>query len=159
MWISNRIIGVFKLSETPPESNIVMIATGTGLAPYISFLRSHIKEHQNIKLVVIHGAAYPWDLGYFSELEFLRNTFPNFSYFPTLLDADDTWSGLHGTIENHLDNKLLENQAGIEINPDKTHFFLCGNPIMVESVSKFLYKFNYTKHTRKEPGALHVEEW
>lgn len=159
IWVGNKITGVFKLSDTPENCNIVMIATGTGLAPYISFLRSHIKDHQKIKLVVIHGAAYSWDLGYFSELEFLTNTFQNFSYFPTLLEADDTWTGLRGTIETHLENKLLENQAGVEINPDKTHFFLCGNPKMVENVSEFLYKFNYTKHSKKKPGALHVEEW
>lgn len=159
LWVGSRIVGVFKLSETPVDNNIVMIATGTGLAPYISFLRSHMKDHQNTKLVIIHGAAYPWDLGYFSELEFLQNTFPNFFYLPTLLEADESWSGLRGSIETHLEEKLIENKTGIEINPDKTHFFLCGNPKMVENVSEFLSKFNYTKHTKKEHGALHVEEW
>jgi ferredoxin--NADP+ reductase len=158
LWIDNRILGVFKLNETPKDSNIVMIATGTGLAPYISFLRSHIKDHQNIKLAVIHGAAYPWDLGYLSELEFMETTFTNFHYFPTLLKADDTWHGLRGYIEEHLKNGLLE-KAGIEINPEKTHFFLCGNPNMVKSVSDFLADFGYTRHTKKNPGALHVESW
>jgi ferredoxin--NADP+ reductase len=159
LWVGNKILGVFKLSDTPPQTDIVMIATGTGLAPYISFLRSHIKDHQDIKLVVIHGAAYPWDLGYFSELEFIKNTFSNFYYYPTLLAGDETWSGLRGRIETHLENKLLENEVGIEMNPDKTHFFLCGSPSMVETISSYLEKFNYTKHTNKNPGSMHVEEW
>lgn len=158
MWIDDKILGIFSLNDTPPNNNIVMIATGTGLAPYMSFLRSHIAEHPNTHLAIIHGAANPWDLGYFSELSFIKSVFKNFHYFPTLLKADNTWTGLRGYIEKHLENQVLEN-CGIEINPDKTHFFLCGNPKMVESVTNFLSKYNYTKHTSNCPGSLHIEEY
>lgn len=159
MWVDTRILGLFKLNDTPLGCDIVMVATGTGLAPYISYLRSHIMENQHRKLVVIHGASYQWDLGYYSELKFLSFTFKNFYYFPTLVHPDNSWNGLIGYIEEHLHNKLLEREVGIEINPDKTHFYLCGNPKMVASVSEFLKNFNYTRHTRNKPGALHVEEW
>lgn len=158
IWVDDKILGYFALNQTPPQCNIVMIATGTGLAPYISFLRSHIKEHQEIRMAVIHGAAYPWDLGYLSELQFINSTFDNFYYFPTLLKADDTWHGLRGYIEEHLKSDLLPS-VGIELNPAKTHFYLCGNPKMIDSVSTFLAERNYTKHTRKKPGALHIEEY
>lgn len=158
LWVDTRILGFFTLINTPPECDIVMVATGTGLAPYISFLRSHIVDHKSIKLAVIHGAAYTWDLGYYSELQFIKNTFGNFHYFPTLLKADETWNGLRGYIEKHLEDKVLEN-VGIEVNPEKTHFYLCGNPKMVDSVSAFLFKHGYTKHTPKRPGALHIEEY
>ncbi len=158
MWVDKKIIGIFHLNETPPDCNIVMIATGTGLAPYISFLRSHIKDHKDIKMVVLHGAGYPWDLGYRSELEFIDFNFDNFFYFPTLLKADESWTGLRGYIEEHLKNKLLED-IGVEINPLKTHFYLCGNPKMVESVTEFLEKRNYIIHSKKHPGALHIEEY
>lgn len=158
MWVDDEILGVFSLNDTPKDCNIVMIATGTGLAPYISFLRSHIKDNQNIKLAILHGAGYPWDLGYYSELTFIQNTFNNFFYFPTLLKADDSWTGLRGYIEKHLESSELEN-VGIELDPDKTHFYLCGNPKMVQSVTKFLATKGYTKHTDEKPGALHVEEY
>ncbi|MFH1050893.1 MAG: ferredoxin--NADP reductase [bacterium] len=160
LWIDNKILGVFKLNDTPKGLNIVMIATGTGLAPYISFLRSHIKDNQNIKLAVIHGASFSWDLGYYGELQLMDSLFDNFNYYPTLLDAKpDTWTGLSGMIEKHLEDGILLRDSGIEINPEKTHFFLCGNPKMVESVSSFLSKYNYTKHTSKNPGAMHIEEY
>ncbi len=159
MWVDDKILGVFNLNDTPPEKNIVMVATGTGLAPYISYLRSHINEAKDRNLAVIHGAAQPWDLGYYSELMFINNTFSNFYYFPTLLKADKTWSGLRGYIQEHLDKKMLEDEAGIELDPEKTDFFLCGNPKMVMAVSEFLYQNNYKKHTTDKPGALHVEEY
>ncbi|MGB9913613.1 MAG: ferredoxin--NADP reductase [Candidatus Kapaibacteriota bacterium] len=159
MWVDTKILGLFKLNDTPPHCDIVMVATGTGLAPYISFLRSHIAENQHRKLAVIHGASYPWDLGYYSELTFLQYTFKNFFYFPTLVHAEKEWGGLRGYIEEHIQSGLLEREAGIEINPEKSHFFLCGNPKMVESVSAILKEKGYTRHTRAKPGSLHVEEW
>ncbi len=158
MWVDDDILGIFNLNDTPQGANIVMIATGTGLAPYISFLRSHATQHSDIKMAVIHGAAYPWDLGYFSELSFIENAFPNFYYFPTLLKSDDNWNGLTGYIEKHLEAGILEN-AGIEVDPTKTHFYLCGNPKMVESVTKFLEDHNYMKHCQEQCGSLHVEEY
>jgi ferredoxin/flavodoxin---NADP+ reductase len=158
IWIDKKITGIFSLNDVPKDCDIVMVATGTGLAPYISFLRSHLNEHKNVKLAVFHGAAYPWDLGYFSELSFISQTFPNFYYFPTLLKADDSWTGLRGYIQTHLENNVLES-SGIKLNPDNTHFFLCGNPKMVSSVSEFLEKYNYTRNTKKAVGSLHVEEY
>lgn len=158
MWVDDKILGIFKLADTPTDCNIVMIATGTGLAPYISYLRSHVNEHKNSQLAVIHGAAHQWDLGYYSELSFIQNTFPNFKYFPTLLKAEDSWNGLTGYIEKHLNDDILQ-RSGIEVRPDKTHFFLCGNPRMVESVTNYLYDHSYVKHCATCAGSLHVEEY
>ncbi|MFA5511664.1 MAG: ferredoxin--NADP reductase [Candidatus Kapaibacterium sp.] len=159
MWIDDKIHGLFCLHDVPEGSNIVMIATGTGLAPYMSFLRSHIQEHKESKLAIIHGAGYPWDLGYYSELKFIEKNFDNFYYFPTLLKADSTWNGKTGYIEKHLESGTLQNEAGIDIDPAKTHFFLCGNPKMIESVTKFLSKNKFTKHCEEQDGSLHVEEY
>ena len=159
MWVSNKIIGVFALHDTPPDANIVMVATGTGLAPYISFLRSHAADHQSTKMAIFHGAAYQWDLGYYSELTFIQKMFKNFYYFPTLLKADGTWNGLRGYIEEHLLSGMLERETGIEINSEKTHFFLCGNPNMVATISNILFEKGYTLHKANAPGSLHIEKW
>lgn len=159
LFVSKRIVGVFKLAETPPNNDIVMVATGTGMAPYMSFLRSYLTSRPESKMAIIQGAAKQWDLGYYSELTFLENTFPNFTYIPTLTDADETWKGHRLWIEEILESDILKGEARIEIDPAKTHFFLCGNPKMVENVSEWLLGRGYAKHTRREPGALHIEEF
>lgn len=159
IYVSKRIVGVFKLADTPEHMDIVMIATGTGMAPYMSFLRSYLTERPESKMAVIQGAAKQWDLGYYSELTFLDSMFDNFIYVPTLTEADSTWSGYELWIEEMLEKGILKSEAGIEIDPEKTHFFLCGNPKMVENVSGWLFERGYTKHTRREPGSLHIEEF
>jgi ferredoxin--NADP+ reductase len=159
IFVSKRIVGVFKLAETPENMDIVMIATGTGMAPYVSFIRSYLASRPESKMAIIQGAAKQWDLGYYSELSFLENMFSNLSYIPTLTEADQTWNGHKLWIEEMLEKGTLKKEAGIDIDPEKTHFFLCGNPKMVENVSAWLFNKGYTKHTRREPGALHVEEF
>lgn len=159
MWIDTEIQGFFHLNSVPEDAHIVMIATGTGLSPFISFLRTNIRNRHKGKLAIIHGAAYPWDLGYYSELRFIERNFDNFYYMPTLLKADSSWTGLTGYIEKHLDNNELHNIAQIELDPSKTHFFLCGNPKMVESVTSYLSTYNFRKHSKDNPGSIHVEEY
>ena len=159
LFVGTRIIGVFTLSDTPADCDVVMVATGTGLAPYISFLRSHITERPGVKMAVIQGAAQPWDLGYYSELTFLANAFSNFVYLPTLTHANETWTGHRLWIEEILEKGILEEESGIVLDPDKTHFFLCGNPKLVENVSALLIEKGYSRHTRKRHASLHIEDF
>lgn len=159
LHVGKRILGVFTLADSPPDADIVMVATGTGLAPYVSFLRSHVAERPDTRMAIIHGASHTWDLGYYSELTFLEQTFANFFYFPTLTHADENWTGYRMWIEELLSEGELEKRAEIELDPDKTHFFLCGNPKMVENVSNMLMGKGYTRHTRNSPGSMHIEEF
>jgi len=159
IFVGKKISGRFRLDETPDGSDIVMVATGTGIAPYISFLRSHIIERPESKMVVIQGAAHRWDLGYYSELTFLETTVPNFFYVPTLTDADDRWEGYRSSIEELLQKEILQNEYNITPDPERTHFFISGKPDMVTHVSEWLHDFGYSRNSPEEPGELYVEEF
>ena len=159
LFAGTKIAGVFRLDETPDGSDIVMVATGTGIAPYISFLRSHIIERPESKMVVIQGATHRWDLGYSSEWTFLEKSFANFFYVPTLTDADDRWDGYRLCIEDLLKNDVLQNEYNISPDPERTHFFVSGKPDMVAHVSEWLKGFGYTKHHPDNPGELYIEEF
>ena len=85
--MGNRIAGMFTLQQVPEHFNVVLIATGTGVAPYMSMLRSDALK-VNRKICVIHGAANSWDLGYSSELRLLESLSDKFSYIPTITEPD-----------------------------------------------------------------------
>ena len=160
--MGKRTSGMFTLDEVPPGNNIILIATGTGVAPYISMIRSNALQKGLEKLAVIHGAANSWDLGYSSELNLLQSMSEKFTYIPTILMPEKEPGGWHGDTrliqDIWLDGKM-EKAWGIKPKPENTHIFLCGNPAMTEAMLKVLNSEGFTEHSRKIPGQIHIESW
>lgn len=159
LWLSNRNVGMFTLQQVPPKTNIVLAATGTGVAPYISMIRSKLTTDQQEKVAIIHGARHSWDLGYSSELNTLQRICPNFTYIPIIDHPDEepiNWNGETGFIHDLWDSKPLQQKWG-EITPENTHIFLCGNPLMIEAMTKVLEQQNFSLHSKKSPGQIHTE--
>ncbi len=161
LFVGPRAKGLFTLDLAPADKNILMVATGTGLAPYMSMLRSHVLNTQNQPIAVLHGANYSWDLGYRGELESLRKTCPNFGYVPVVSrpEEDADWRGRTGLLPSWINTPDLDDACGFPVAPDKTNVFLCGNPAMIESALNILTGLNFTEGTRKEPGTIHVEKY
>lgn len=161
LWMGKKGVGMFTLDEVSMKKNIVLVATGTGVAPYMSMLRSDaLKREGNI--MVVHGAANSWDLGYSSELQLLESMFDKFTYYPTITEPQKEpagWSGDVRFIEQIWKDGLATEKWGFKPSPDDTDVFLCGNPRMIESMVALLKEDNFTEHTRKEPGQVHVEEF
>jgi ferredoxin/flavodoxin---NADP+ reductase len=138
-----------------------LIATGTGLAPYISMLRTALVKDAGRRFVVVHGARYSWDLGYRAELESLARIRPNLTYLPciTRSDQDPHFRGLTGRVQTLLEQGIIEKESGVSLDPAQTHVFLCGNPDMIQSVKAILEAQGFTPDHAKEPGSMHVEEY
>lgn len=161
IWMGKKGVGMFTLDEVDSKRNIVLIATGTGVAPYMSMLRSDALKREG-RIMVIHGAANSWDLGYSSELQLLESMFDKFTYYPTITNPDKEpagWSGDVRFIQDIWADDLAEKQWGFKASPEDTSFFLCGNPNMINSVTELLAKDGFIEHKRKTPGQIHVEEF
>lgn len=161
IYMAPKPTGMFTLDMVDDSKNIVLIATGTGVAPYMSMLRSNALKRQS-KLMVIQGASNSWDLGYYSELQLLSSMFDNFFYYPTITMPEKEpagWIGDTRFIEAIWTDGTVQKHFGVEVNPDNTHFFLCGNPNMIHSMQKILIEEGFKLHSRKDPGQIHSEEF
>jgi len=80
------------------------VGTGTGLAPYVSMLRSELACGGPRRFIVLQGARYSWDLGYRAELAVLARRCPNLIYIPVISRAtgDPTWRGPIGHLQTRL---------------------------------------------------------
>ncbi|MCK5368482.1 MAG: ferredoxin--NADP reductase [Cyclobacteriaceae bacterium] len=160
--LGKRTSGMFTLDEVPEGNNIILIATGTGVAPYISMIRSNALQKGIGKLAVIHGAANSWDLGYSSELTLIESMSDKFTYLPTILMPEKEPAGWHGDtrfIQDIWKDGAMEKTWGFKPTPDNTHIFLCGNPGMTEAMSEILGAEGFIEHSRKTPGQIHIESW
>ncbi len=160
--IGKRTSGIFTLEEVPEGNNIILIATGTGVAPYISMIRSNALQKGLGKIAVIQGAANSWDLGYSSELVLIESMSDKFYYHPTILMPEKEPGGWHGDtrlIQDIWKDGIMTKLWGVEPTPADTHIFLCGNPNMTDVMIKILNEEGFEEHSRKSPGQVHIESW
>ena len=161
IWMGKKAVGMFTLEQISEDRNVILIATGTGVAPYMSMLRSNALKRTG-KIMVLHGAANSWDLGYSSELKLLASMFPNFHYHPTITDPDTEPSGWEGDtrlIGDIWESGLVDRTIGTKPLPTNTDVFLCGNPRMVDGMKELLYADGFKDHKKREPGQIHAEEF
>jgi ferredoxin/flavodoxin---NADP+ reductase len=162
LWMGPKLTGMFTLDQVDPGKNVVFIATGTGLAPYVSMLRTHLDAEPARRFAVIHGARYARDLGYREELFHLQRDHANFTYLPVITrpgEGDEAWTGATGHLQDFWRTSPLELAWGRRPAPDDTDIFLCGNPSMVEALQALLGEEGFREHTRTNPGQLHFEKY
>lgn len=158
--MSEKCKGMFTLSEVPSEFAVVLIATGTGVAPYMSMIRTEIEEGLRHRFAIIHGACHVVDLGYNQELSLLSKVSDKFNYLPILSHSHEepgTWEGYKGFVQKLWNDRVLEKNWGFRPTPENTHVFLCGNPLMIEAMMEILPGEGFIRHKRKTPGQVHVE--
>ncbi len=162
LWVDPVMRGLFTLDQVPEDKHVVLISTGTGLAPYMSMLRTHLVCGGKRHFAVLHGARHSWDLGYRSELMTLDGMCPNFSYIPTVSRGEEEaglWKGRIGYVQDLWKRRPLRSAWGFHPGPEDTDIFICGNPDMVESIVPTLESEGFSEHTKKQPGQIHVERY
>jgi ferredoxin--NADP+ reductase len=162
LWLSSKVTGMFTLDQVPEDKHIVMIATGTGLAPYMSMLGTDLACGRPRRYAVLHGAYHSWDLGYRSELLNLEHLCSNFTYIATIDRPEEEpvpWGGQVGWVQDLWAKGVLAQAWGFQPTPADSHVFLCGNPGMIESMETLLEAEGFHKHSPKSPGEIHAERF
>ena len=162
LWLGPKITGSFTLNDAPADANLVLVATGTGLAPYMSMLRTMLHEAGGRRIAVLLGARHSWDLGYQSELLTMDRLSPALTYQPIIsrpAEEPVPWGGLTGYVQELWGGRRIEREWGFPPTPGDTRIFLCGNPAMIEDMVAVLAYEGFREHSRKEPGHVFVERY
>jgi ferredoxin--NADP+ reductase len=161
LFLGPKASGMFTLDRVAPGKALILIATGTGLAPYMSMLRTMLVSDTSRRFVILHGARYSWDLGYRGELESLARIRPNFIYIPSITrpDEDPHFRGHTGRIQTLLEKGIVDLLGGVPLDPAQADVFLCGNPDMIQTVKEILAPRGFTSDHGKQAGTIHVEEY
>jgi ferredoxin--NADP+ reductase len=123
--------------ETQGErKNHLLISTVTGVAPFVSYVRTLSKDWKegrfdgSHKLFLLNGASRPWEFGYLDELNHFDKELPWFKYVPTVSRPWDhsDWPGEIG----RADDILRKYADQWELDASNTIAYLCGHPEMIE---------------------------
>ncbi len=127
--------GDFFIKDT--EREMVYIGGGAGMAP----LRSHIFHlfhtlKTGRKVSYWYGARSKREIFYEDEFRKIEKEFPNFTFNIALSEPlpEDNWGGHTGFIHQ----VVLDNYLGDHPEPEEVEYYLCGPPIMNESVLSML---------------------
>jgi NAD(P)H-flavin reductase len=131
-------LGLFN-NENIEKSKIVLIGTGTGIAPLRSIIFDEIKKQSDKEITLIFGARHNGHHLYDSEFKEIEKISPNFKYIPILSKPDEKWEGRTGYVQDNLDY----------IDPLNSICYICGLPQMVEAVENKLIDMGLTKEQIK----------
>jgi ferredoxin--NADP+ reductase len=158
-FVDTNAVGTFTLRAVPPGADLVLVATGTGVAPYVSMLRTYRADPPWRRAVLIHGARHASELAYDVELESLARSDPRFRYVPVVSRDPDTWTGVKGHVQVALDPERFAALAGFPLDAAGSHVLLCGNPDMIRSARDLLLPLGFAAPTGSAPGNLHYERY
>ncbi len=161
IWMDERVLGDFTLEGVPPGKHFVFVSTGTGLAPFISMLRTYHGQDRWERVAILNGCRFSRDLGYHDELWNLQSRDARVVYHPivTREPMASSWRGLRGRVQVILDEESFEGLVGWPLDPEECHVFLCGNPQMVDECEDELLSRGFKTHQRRDPGNLHLERY
>jgi len=143
--------GRFTLDLASGRTNHLLVSTVTGVAPYVSYVRTLYRDWKNggsampgnHKLFCLQGASRSWEFGYREELERYAKEAPWFKYVPTVSRPweDSNWQGETGRV----DDLIRKYQDVWGLRAEETTGYLCGHPAMVENVRGILHRAAWKK--------------
>ncbi|WP_379543900.1 ferredoxin--NADP reductase [Psychrobacter sp. R86515] len=150
--------------QKPLPKDLWLLATGTGLAPFLSMLQD-LKTWEDYEHIVLAYSARSLDeLAYVEKIESLQEDFGTLVDNPAKLIFIPivTREPVEGALSERLPKLLLEGtlqaRAGIALDIDNTHVMLCGNPDMVEDTKEALKTLGLVMNRRGE-GNIAVENY
>ena len=137
------------------HQNHLLLCTVTGVAPFVSFIRTLHRDAQQNKfpeghrLFLLEGASRSWEFGYTEELKRIADEVPWLEYVQTVSRPweDRNWGGEVGRVED-----VIRKYTDLwKLTPETTSGYLCGHPKMIENSSGILARRGWAKeHVKQE---------
>lgn len=157
--VSKKPVGFFTLEEVPQGKHLWLLATGSGLGPYISILDTRKPWDEYEKIILVHGIGHQIDLGYAEHLQSLAdNHAEQFTYIQSVT-REKVDSALHARIPDALESGQLESITGLDVNSENTRVMICGNIDMIRDTTAALEDRGLKKHKRSDPGQIITEKY
>ena len=150
--------------QKPLPKDLWLLATGTGLAPFLSMLQDLKTWEDYEHIVLAYSARSTEELAYIEKIESLQEDFGSLVENPAKLIFIPivTREPIEGALTERLPKLLLDGtlqaRAGIDLDVDSTHVMLCGNPEMVEDTKETLKRLGLVMNRRGE-GNIAVENY
>lgn len=156
--------GFMTLDQLAAGADLWLLASGTGLGPFVSMLRDTEVWQQFERLIVVHSVRRAAELAYGDELRALAAQARDdpgraqLTYLP-IVTREPGATALAERLPQLLDAGRLEAAAGTTLTLAGSRLMVCGNPAMAQEVRQLLAARGFTTSRRNAPGQMAFENY
>ncbi|MBD3727214.1 MAG: ferredoxin--NADP reductase [Moraxella osloensis] len=147
--------------QLPLPNDLWLLATGTGLAPFLSILKTIEVWQQYQRIILVYSARTSQELAYQAEIGSIKSIYGDngaaFVFLPIVTREAD-YAGEKARVPNLILSGKLTQLVGQKLDKERSHVMLCGNPQMVEDTKEALKSIGLTMNRRGE-GNIAVENY
>ncbi len=166
VWLEKLSYGFMTPDRFEGGRDFWMLATGTGLGPYVSILQQPEVWRQFANLVLVHCVRHEQELTYREKFQSLAEQAAaqklpgRLQLIPMITRAvAPSPGGLHGRITTALRDGSLERKAGLTIDAESSRLMVCGNPDMITEVREILRERGLGPCRRAGGGQFITEDY
>jgi ferredoxin/flavodoxin---NADP+ reductase len=154
IWINTKSTGSLTLEHIQPGRHLYMLATGTGLAPFISLIRAGEVFKAFDRVILVHTVRKQQALAYREELN--ERAGEQLLYVPTV--TREAFTTNERGAELFRSGELSQQLELATPDPAHDRVMLCGNPHMNQEMTDYLKQQGWTMSNYKGPGNFTVEQ-
>ena len=159
VFVTDKANGFLTVDEVPDCKHLWLLATGTGVGPFLSILKGDEVWRRFDKVVLGYSVRDFSELSYQQQISDIETEHGSqFTYVP-FVTREKVEGIINQRITASIEDDSLEKIAGININENDSHIMMCGNSAMISSVTECLEKRGLRKHRRREPGHITTEKY
>lgn len=159
LLVSEAANGFLVIDEIPQARYLWMFATGTGIGPFLSILKTEQAWQRFEKIVLAYSVRSQNELAYPELIAQLEKQHGEQLCFVPLVTRQAVPQALNMRVTGALVSGALEARAGIKLLPETSHVMMCGNSEMITEVSSLLADRGMQRHRRREPGHITTEKY
>lgn len=164
LLVEQQAFGYLTLDRFVDGRDLWLLASGTGLAPFLSLLQDPEVWQRFARIVLVYSVRNRQELAYqaliegLAQRDYLQGLGARLVYLP-LVTREALPGTLQGRVTTLLANGELERAAGFALEPEQGRVMLCGNPQMIEDCRTLLKARDLQLSLTRRPGQVAVENY
>jgi ferredoxin--NADP+ reductase len=162
--VGRKATGTLILGNLLPGSRLLLLSTGTGLAPFASLIKDPEVYEQYESIILVHGCRQVSELAYGEEVverlrgdEFLGEMLDGkLVYYPTV--TREPFRNRGRITDLIASNKLFDDIGQAPLSMETDRVMLCGSPGMLEDLRNMFEGTGFSEGSHSEPGHFVVEK-